>query len=91
MLFMALPEPATGTPADRPRSLKGYSDVNGNTPVLAPRYMLLASMMLIVLSLSGMVGAMPTLIAQGAGGLIGIVAVIWIVAARRAQEAREQA
>lgn len=60
-------------------------------PVLAPRYMLLASMMLIVLSLSGMVGAMPTLIAQGAGGLIGIVAVIWIVAARRAQEAREQA
>lgn len=51
------------------------------TPMLLPRYLLLAAMMLIVLSLSGMIGATPTFFAQVGGGLIGIVAVIWIVAA----------
>ncbi|MFN3971587.1 MAG: hypothetical protein ACK4L4_09455 [Gemmobacter sp.] len=43
-------------------------------------------MMMIVLALSGMLSATPTMIAQVGGGLIGIVAVIWIVAARRAAE-----
>jgi membrane associated rhomboid family serine protease len=65
--------------------LKGKHMSTATSPNLTPRYLLLASMMLIVLSLSGMLGATPTLIAQVGGGLAGIVAVIWIVAARRAQ------